>query len=72
MSHPSVKTTAKYIQIYNNTYTTYHALINLKGGLIQTPPKSHFMQSTHKMWPKCIFKHLCIATYNNVLINVVY
>ena len=70
--HSSVKTTAKYIQRYNNTYATYHALINLKGGLIQTPPKSHFMQSTHKMWPKCIFKHLCIATYNNVLINVVY
>ena len=69
----SVKITVKFIQRYNNTFATYHALINLKGGLIQTPPKSHFMQSMHKMWPKCIFKHLCIAiTYNNVLINVVY
>ena len=53
--YPSVKTTAKYIQRYNNTYATYHALINLKGGLIQTPPKSQFMQSIHKMWPECIF-----------------
>ena len=59
VSHPgggdckdtSVKITVKFIQIYNNTFAIYHALINLKGGLIQTPPKSHFMQSTHKMWP---------------------
>ena len=51
----SVKITVKFIQIYNYTFTTYHAPINLKGGLIQTPPKSQFMQSTHKMWPKCIF-----------------
>ena len=50
----SVKITVKFIQRYNNTFATYHALINLKGGLIQTPPKSQFMQSTHKMWPKCI------------------
>ena len=59
----SVKITVKFIQRYNNTFATYHALINLKGGLIQTPPKSHFMQSTHKMWPKCIFQHLCIPMY---------
>ena len=48
------KITVKFIQRYNNKFATYHALINLKGGLIQTPPKSQFMQSTHKMWPKCI------------------
>ena len=50
----SVKIMVKFIQIYNYTFATYHAPINLKGGLIQTPPKSQFMQSTHKMWPKCI------------------
>ena len=51
----SVKITVKFIQIYNYTFATYHAPINLKVGLIQTPPKSQFMQSIHKMLPKCIF-----------------
>ena len=61
----SVKITVKFIQRYNNTFATYHALINLKGGLIQTPPKSQFMQSTHKMY-------ILASMYSYVLINVVY
>ena len=54
----SVKTTSKDTQMYKNIYHTFYAQIALECGLRPTPPKSHSVQSAHKMWP---YIHLGIA-----------
>ena len=49
--------------MYNYTYPTFHAPTNRKGRVIHTPPESHSMQSTHRMWPNVyvdIYVLLCI------------